>query len=186
MIYSAIGLRHIFPWQIKSILTQTPPAVFLHHITQSRNRHAISKPRCSHHSCERHARLVFFVQNSTPPNGILLAFHPAGYLNYEELFFILRKLWSCNSPAGIEEAVARRCCPCLPRCLLYLYHSRFSISRNVFFTKCSFAGMKCRKTLPESEKLSAVLLCRFLINRHEKGFPDRKPFHFAILRPVRM
>ena len=46
--------------------------------------------------------------------------------------------------------------------------------------------MKCRKTLPESEKLSAVLLCRFLINRHEKGFPDRKPFHFAILRPVRM
>ena len=33
MIYSAIGLRHIFPWQIKSILTQTPPAVFLHHIT---------------------------------------------------------------------------------------------------------------------------------------------------------
>lgn len=59
MIYSAIGLRHIFPWQIKSILTQTPPAVFLHHITQSRNRHAISKPRCSHHSCERHAHLVF-------------------------------------------------------------------------------------------------------------------------------
>ena len=47
MIYSAIGLRHIFPWQIKSILTQTPPAVFLHHTTQSRNRHAISKPRCS-------------------------------------------------------------------------------------------------------------------------------------------
>ena len=47
MIYSAIGLRHIFPWQIKSILTPTPPAVFLHHITQSRNRHAISKPRCS-------------------------------------------------------------------------------------------------------------------------------------------
>lgn len=96
MIYSAIGLRHIFPWQIKSILTQTPPAVFLHHITQSRNRHAISKPRCSHHSCERHARLVFPVQNSTPPNGIILAFHPAGYLNYEELFFILRKLRPCN------------------------------------------------------------------------------------------
>lgn len=84
-----------------------------------------------HHSCERHARLVFFVQNSTPPNGIILAFHPAGYLNYEELFFILRKLWSCNSPAGIE-AVTRRCCPCLPRCLLCLYHSRFAISRNVF------------------------------------------------------
>lgn len=49
----------MLPWQIKSILTQTPPAVFLHHITQSRNRHAISKSRCSHHSCERHARLVF-------------------------------------------------------------------------------------------------------------------------------
>lgn len=179
-------LLHIFPWQIKSILTQTPPAVFLHHITQSRNRHAISNPRCSHPSCERHARLVFFVQNSTPPNGILLAFHPAGYLNYEELFFILRKLRPCNSSAGIEEAVTRRCCPCLPHCLLYLYHSRFSISRNVFFTKCSFTGMKCRKTLPESEKLSAVSLCRFLTNRHEKGFPDGKPFQFTILHPVRM
>lgn len=105
---------------------------FLHHITQSRNRHAISNPRCSHPSCERHARLVFPVQNSTPPNGILLAFHPAGYLNYEELFFILRKLRPCNSSAGIEEAVTRRCCPLLPRCLLCLYHSRFSISRNVF------------------------------------------------------
>ena len=54
------GSAHlVVPWQIKSILTQTPPAVFLHHITQSRNRHAISKPRCSHHSCERHAHLVF-------------------------------------------------------------------------------------------------------------------------------
>ena len=153
MIYSAIGLRHIFPWQIKSILTQTPPAVFLHHTTQIRNRHAISKPRCSHHSCERHARLVFSVQNSTPPNGILLAFHPAGYLNYEELFFILRKLRPCNSSAGIEEAVTRRCCPLLPCCLLCLYHSRFSISRNVFFTKCSFAGTKCIKSLLESKKL---------------------------------
>ena len=125
----------------------------------------------------------FSVQNSTPPNGILLAFHPAGYLNYEELFFILRKLRPCNSSAGIEEAVTRRCCPRLP---LYLYHSRFSISRNAFFTKCSFTGMKCRKTLPESKKLSAVSLCRFLTNRHEKGFPDGKPFQFTILHPVRM
>ena len=124
---------------------------FLHHITQSRNRHAISKSRCSHHSGERHARLVFSVQNSTPPNGIILAFHPAGYLNYEELFFILRKLWSLNSPAGIE-AVTRRCCPLLPCYLLCLYHSRFSISRNVFFTKCSFAGTKCRKALPKNKK----------------------------------
>ena len=37
-------LLHILPWQTKSILTQTPPAVFLHHTIQSRNRHAISKP----------------------------------------------------------------------------------------------------------------------------------------------
>lgn len=37
-------LLQILPWQIKSILTQTPPAVFLHHTIQSRNRHAISKP----------------------------------------------------------------------------------------------------------------------------------------------
>ena len=95
----------------------------------------------------------FSVQNSTPPNGILLAFHPAGYLNYEELFFILRKLRPCNSSAGIEEAVTRRCCPLLPCCLLCLYHSRFSISRNVFFTKCSFAGTKCIKSLLESKKL---------------------------------
>ena len=134
-------------------------------------------------------RVSFFsVQNSTPPNGILLAFHPAGYLNYEELFFILRKLRSCNSPAGIE-AVTRRCCPCLPRCLLYLYHSRFSISRNVFFTKCSFAGTKCRKSLPESKKLGSLRVrrssfCRnsgrLLRNRYEnvikKGFPIGNPF----------
>lgn len=142
-----------------------------------------------HHSCERHVRLVFFVQNSTPPNGILLAFHPAGYLNYEELFFILRKLRPCNSSAGIEEAVTRRCCPLLPCYLLYLYHSRFSISRNVFFTKCSFAGMKCRKALPESEIVSRVvmqIIKKQARKSHKKGFPDRKPFHFAILRPVRM
>lgn len=141
---------------------KTPPAVFLHHITQSHNRHAISKSRCSHHSCERHSRLVFFVQNSTPPNGIILAFHPAGYLNYEELFFILRKLWSCNSPAGIE-AVTRRCCPCLPRCLLCLYHSRFAISRNVFFTKCSFAGTKCRKSLLESKNWKFARPAKFFL-----------------------
>ena len=102
----------------------------------------------THHPCERHVRLVFSVQNSTPPNGIILAFHPAGYLNYEELFFILRKLRPCNSSAGIEETVTRRCCPLLPCYLLCLYHSRFSISRNVFFTKCSFVGTKCRKALP--------------------------------------
>lgn len=137
-------LLQILPWQIKSILTQTPPAVFLHHTIQSRNRHAISKPTIPVNGM----RASFFsVQNSTPPNGIILAFHPAGYLNYEELFFILRKLRPCNSSAGIE-AVTRRCCPRLPRCLLCLYHSRFSISRNVFFTKCSFRGMKCRKALP--------------------------------------
>ena len=179
-------LLHIFPWQIKSILTQTPPAVFLHHITQSRNRHAISKPRCSTIPVNGMRASFFSVQNSTPPNGILLAFHPAGYLNYEELFFILRKLRPCNSSAGIEEAVTRQCCPLLPCYPLCLYHSRFSISQNVFFTKCSFTGTKCRKSLPESEKLSAVSLCRFLINRHEKRFPDGKPFQFTILRPVRM
>lgn len=142
----------------------------------------------THHPCEQHARLVFFVQNSTPPNGIILAFHPAGYLNYEELFFILRKLRPCNSSAGIE-AVTRRCCPLLPRCLLCLYHSRFSISRNVFFTKCSFAGTKCRKSLPESEIISRVvmqIIKKQARKNHKKGFPDRKPFHFAILRPVRM
>ena len=134
----------------------------------------------------------FSVQNNTPPNGILLAFHPAGYLNYEELFFILRKLRPCNSSAGIEEAVTRRCCPLLPRCLLYLYHSRFSISRNVFFTKCSFAGTKCRKSLPKSKKWkfacpAKLFLWKFrqIIKKqarkgHKKGFPDRKPFHFAI------
>ena len=123
--------------------------------------------------------IVFFRENFL----FSARFHPAGYLNYEELFFILRKLRPCNSSAGIEEAVTRRCCPRLP---LYLYHSRFSISRNAFFTKCSFTGMKCRKTLPESKKLSAVSLCRFLTNRHEKGFPDGKPFQFTILHPVRM
>ncbi len=131
-----------------------------------------------HHSCERHARLVFPVQNSTPPNGILLAFHPAGYLNYEELFFILRKLRPCNSSVGIEEAVTRRCCPLLPRCLLYLYHSRFSISRNVFFTKCSFAGTKCRKPPTRKRKIGSLRVrrssfCRnsgrLLRNRHEKS-----------------
>ena len=104
----------------------------------------------------------FSVQNSTPPNGIILAFHPAGYLNYEELFFILRKLWSCNSPAGIE-AVTRRCCPCLPRCLLCLYHSRFAISRNVFFTKCSFAGTKCRKSLLESKNWKFARPAKFFL-----------------------
>ena len=37
-------------------------------------------------------------------------------------------------------------------CCIYTI-ADFSISRNVFFTKCSFAGTKCRKSLPESKKL---------------------------------
>ena len=71
-------------------------------------------------------------------------------------------LWSCNSPAGIE-AVTRRCCPCLPRCLLCLYHSRFAISRNVFFTKCSFAGTKCRKSLLESKNWKFACPAKFFL-----------------------
>lgn len=176
----------MFPWQIKSILTQTPPAVFLHHITQSRNRHAISKPRCSHHSCERHARLVFFVQNSTPPNGILLAFHPAGYLNYEELFFILRKLLL----DGTVRAFRVVCCVYT---IADFRSAGTSFSRNAVLRERN-AESPYSKVKIGSSRVRRSSFCRnsgrLLRNRHEKiikkGLPDRKPFHFAILRPVRM
>ena len=51
---------------------------FLRHITQSRNRHAISKPRCSHHSCERHARLVFFRAKQYPAERNFTRFPSGG------------------------------------------------------------------------------------------------------------
>lgn len=192
----------MLPWQIKSILTQTPPAVFLHHITQSRNRHAISKPRCSHHSCERHARLVFITAAlcKTVPRRMELY-----SLSIRRGISIMR---SCSSYCGscdpaIHQPVSKK--PLLDgavrafRVVCYTYtiadfrSAGTSFSRNAVLRERN-AERPCPKAKNGGLRVRRSSFCRnsgrLLRSRHEKviekGFPDRKPFHFAILRPVRM
>lgn len=174
-----------FPWQIKSILTQTPPAVFLHHITQSRNRHAISKPRCS----------------TIPVNGMRASFFSCKTVPRRTEFYSLsiRRgisiMRSCSSYCGscdpaIHQPVSKK--PLLDGavrafrviCCIYTI-ADFRSAGTSFSRNAVLRERNAERPCPKA-KLSAVSLCRFLINRHEKGFPDRKPFHFAILRPVRM
>ena len=138
MIYSAIGLRHMLPWQTKSILTQTPPAVFLHHITQSRNRHAISKP-------------------TIPVNGMRASFFPCKTIPRRmELYSLsIRRgisiMRSCSSYCGscdpaIHQPVSKK--PLLDSAVRF-FRCTYTIadfrSSNVFFHEMQFCGNEMQK-----------------------------------------
>ncbi len=128
MIYSAIGLRHIFPWQIK---VSSPKRLLLFSIishraaivTQFQNPRAPTIP-------VNGMRARFSGCKFTPPNGILLAFHPAG-------ISIMRScsLYCGSCGLAIRQQVSKLLLDGAVRAfrvVCYLYHSRFSISRNVF------------------------------------------------------